>query len=270
MTASTEGNLVLINPNWSAFVLLVTLLAAFNSLALLVLPLSDEADTLLRFNNVTISLILWGDFFYLLWISRDKRRFMGAQRGWMVLVGSMPLFRALRILWFQRTLKSEGYKLRDFLKRIVIRRNAEGTLLLILFTAIVVFQFAIASILSFESTSSESNIKTIADAIWWAFATVTTVGYGDTYPVTDGGRLIAILLMAVGIALFTVITGSLVQWFRQSQSVQPLQDPSGNEFSPSEKVAQLSQLLNQQEEAYQQTLAELRKKLVDLEASLPQ
>lgn len=268
MNSIVERDPLFINPNWSAFVLLVTLLAAFNSLATLLLPLSDEAESLLRFSNLAISFILWADFIYLLRRSPDKRYFMVRQRGWMVLLGSFPFFRVLRVLWFRLILKANGRTLRQFLSRIVIKQSAEGTLLLILFTVIVVFEVAIVSILSFEDASPEGNINSVSDALWWAFSTVTTVGYGDKYPVTNGGRFIAILLMAVGIALFSVITGSLAEWFRSRQPVRQFQLDAAEGTSIPNAIAEMRQLLEQQEEAYQRSIEELKTKLSTLESRL--
>jgi len=59
----------------------------------------------------------------------------------------------------------------------------------------------------------ESNIKTAGDAIWWAFVTITTVGYGDRFPVTSAGRIIAAFLMITGVALFGTFTGFVAAWF---------------------------------------------------------
>ena len=58
-----------------------------------------------------------------------------------------------------------------------------------------------------------SNIKTAEDAIWWAYVTITTVGYGDKFPVTTEGRVIAELLMTVGVGLFGTFTAYLASWF---------------------------------------------------------
>lgn len=56
-------------------------------------------------------------------------------------------------------------------------------------------------------------IQSFGDALWWAMTTITTVGYGDTYPVTPGGRMIAVVLMAVGIAVFGVLTAGIAAYF---------------------------------------------------------
>lgn len=270
MHAPDKQNVILINPNWSGFVLLLTILAALNSAVLILFPLSDEAEAFLRTVNIAISIILYADFIFLWRRSSDKRQFMGKQHGWMVLLGSSPLFRILRIIWFRIHLKADGYTLRDFLARIVIKRNSQGTLLVILLAVILVFQVSVVSILSFEDVSPESNIKTISDAVWWAVTTVTTVGYGDKYPVTFGGRIIAMLLMAVGIALFSVITGSLAEWFRSGETTGLLTGgkPHVEEASPAEAVAQMKQLLEDQEDAYLQTINELKEKLAELEANM--
>ena len=268
MIVSKNQNPVLSNPNWSVFILLVTLLAALNSLAIVVLPLSSDAQSLLRFSNLAISLLLWGDFFSQLRQAPARREFMGRQRGWMLLLGSFPLLRILRILWFRTHLRAGGYSFRKFLSHVAIRRNAQGTLLLILLAAITIFQVAIVSILSFEDASPESNITTVSDAIWWAFSTIATVGYGDRYPVTNGGRIIAILLMLSGIALVSVITGSLVEWFRESQSDRLVATILGQAEDPTEAVAEIKKILEQQENTYLESIDDLKTRLAELEASL--
>ena len=67
-----------------------------------------------------------------------------------------------------------------------------------------------------------SNIKNFGDGLWWAITTVTTVGYGDRFPVTSTGRVLAVCLMLVGISLMGVITASVAAWF-----VKMSQDDSG-------------------------------------------
>lgn len=68
------------------------------------------------------------------------------------------------------------------------------------------------AILHFE-TLPESNIHTADDAIWWAISTITTVGYGDRYPVTTEGRVVAALLMIAGVGLFGTLLATLAAWF---------------------------------------------------------
>ena len=62
---------------------------------------------------------------------------------------------------------------------------------------------AALGVLDAERASPDANIVTFGDAIWWAFVTITTVGYGDYYPVTTPGRVVAVLLMAGGVAVLS-------------------------------------------------------------------
>jgi voltage-gated potassium channel len=78
-------------------------------------------------------------------------------------------------------------------------------------TGLVMFVASLAA-LDAERGHPDANIVTFKDAVWWSFATITTVGYGDHYPVTDAGRLIAAALMVCGIGLLGVVTGWLASW----------------------------------------------------------
>ena len=73
-------------------------------------------------------------------------------------------------------------------------------------------------VMLFESNAPGSNIHTYKDALWWAVVTVTTVGYGDRYPVTEGGRLVATVLMFVGIGLIGVLTATVASFFMQEHT----------------------------------------------------
>ncbi|WP_130492429.1 potassium channel family protein [Motilibacter rhizosphaerae] len=72
---------------------------------------------------------------------------------------------------------------------------------------------AALAMLDAERRAPGSHIRTLADAVWWASTIVTTVGYGDTYPVTGTGRVVAAALMLVGIALAGLVTGTVAAWF---------------------------------------------------------
>lgn len=70
------------------------------------------------------------------------------------------------------------------------------------------------AVLSFENVPN-GNIRTAEDALWWAMCTVTTVGYGDFYPVTQEGRAVAAMLMTVGVGLLGTMSGLMVSWLLQ-------------------------------------------------------
>jgi voltage-gated potassium channel len=68
-------------------------------------------------------------------------------------------------------------------------------------------------VLLFEEQAKGSNIHDYPDALWWAIVTVTTVGYGDRFPITEGGRIVAVVLMLVGIGLIGVLTATVASVF---------------------------------------------------------
>ena len=76
--------------------------------------------------------------------------------------------------------------------------------LLVIFSAIAILQV---------EDDPNSNIKTAEDAIWWAYVTITTVGYGDKFPVTTEGRIIAAILMTAGVGMFGTFTAFVASWF---------------------------------------------------------
>ena len=80
-------------------------------------------------------------------------------------------------------------------------------------TAVFVSYIAAVQITISERSVEGSNIKTFGDGLWWAITTVTTVGYGDRFPTTTEGRILAVMLMLVGISLVGVITASVASWF---------------------------------------------------------
>jgi voltage-gated potassium channel Kch len=80
-------------------------------------------------------------------------------------------------------------------------------------------------VLLFEEHAKGSNIHNYPDALWWAIVTVTTVGYGDRFPVTGGGRTVAVILMLVGIGLIGVLTATVASVFIKEHT-----DDSKEEF----------------------------------------
>lgn len=77
--------------------------------------------------------------------------------------------------------------------------------------------FSAVAVLNVED-SPAANIKDTGDAFWWAFVTMTTVGYGDKYPLTTEGRIIACILMMAGAGLFATPTGLIASMFLQSRT----------------------------------------------------
>jgi voltage-gated potassium channel len=157
------------------------------------------------------------DFLVTLRRAPDKWRYMYTW-GWLDLVSSIPVFdaarwgRAARLARLLRLLR--GIKASVVLTEVVLMRRRQSAFLAAGLTLLLVLVSASVLILTVED-SPLANIRTTEDALWWATTTLTTVGYGDRYPVTTEGRAIAAGVMAAGVGLVGVLSGLLASWFME-------------------------------------------------------
>ena len=86
---------------------------------------------------------------------------------------------------------------------------------------ILVLEFGSLWILDVEQNAPGANITTASDALWYTIVTISTVGYGDRYPVTNEGRVIGSLIIIVGVGIFGTFTGYLANLFLAPRSNRP-------------------------------------------------
>lgn len=193
-------------------ILTVALLAALAADTIWALP--REVSTLIQWADTFVCVVLWVDFLARLRRAESKRAFL--KWGWIDLVASIPnvdllrwgrLVRVLRVIRLLRGLRS----LHRVLTLLFQKKLQSGAVSLGLMAFLLV-GFASISILVCE-WPAEANIKTAEDALWWSIATVTTVGYGDKYPVTSEGRLLGMFLMLAGIGMFAGLSGLVASFF---------------------------------------------------------
>lgn len=146
-----------------------------------------------------------------------QRRLVHLRDHWFdVLIVALPVLRPLRIARAARFIRlSQGTRLLAVVARFthsVRAILAERGLQYVLLTGLVLIVVAAAAVSRFER-GSDGSIQNFATALWWAATTVTTVGYGDAYPVTAEGRGVAVFLMILGIAMFGLLTASITSFF---------------------------------------------------------
>lgn len=117
----------------------------------------------------------------------------------------LPFLRPLRLM---RVISFGGLAI----QKVAIGRQFAITLKVAITTLFVAYISAVQITIS-ERMVESSNIKNFGDGLWWAMTTVTTVGYGDKFPLTTEGRILAVALMIMGISLVGVITASVAAWF---------------------------------------------------------
>lgn len=212
--------------------LIIVVLSVYVLAALVVdtfFTLPNNIHDVLQIIDDGICFIFLYDFFYRLYKSENRLSFM--KWGWIDLISSIPslpfvrfgrLFRLIRLFRILRAFRSI-----KVLTKHVFRNRVQGTMSAVAIITFLVVIFASISILLVEKDPG-SNIKNAEDAIWWSLVTVTTVGYGDKFPVTTEGRLIGVVLMFVGVGLFGTFTAYVASWFTTGK-VQSLNDSNNKQ-----------------------------------------
>lgn len=204
-----------------------------------------------------LSIIFLVDFLYRLFSASSKTGYFIHQFGWADLLASLPLPQ-MKILRLFRVVRA-GRLLHQYgpvnMVRDLVENRADSALLTLLFLIILILEFGGLAIIYFERASPQANITSAADALWYTYVTITTVGYGDTYPVTFEGRVVGFFIMTAGVGLFGTLTGYLANVFlAPPKKKKEAEDPDATD--PKAKLTELRRLLDQQKQA--QTLLEAK------------
>lgn len=144
----------------------------------------------------------------------------------------LPMLRPLRLMRFLTVLAILGRGTGTILRGRVVIYTAGATILTVFIAALAVL----------DAEQGAGDIDTFGDAIWWAFVTITTVGYGDYYPVTFTGRIVAVGLMIGGIALIGVVTATLASWIVERVADQSTRTAVATEHQVEDLRREVSEL----------------------------
>lgn len=246
--------------------LTIMILAIFSLILLIPIvfvPLAPSTKSVLNSLENLLGIVFLFDFFRSLRRAPKKWAYFLKGGGWLDLLGSLPfsqlavfrfarLFRVVRVM---RTLKANDFR------EIIVGRLAQSTLLFTLVVALLLIFVISGIVLYAEQGNPKANIVNYPDAVWWAFVTITTVGYGDYYPVTTLGRSMAVILMFFGLGIIGVLASYLSTTFislqrRRREGTEVEKDNNGDDSASreaelaaiKEELAALRQLL---EERYQ-------------------
>ena len=182
--------------------------------------LSPQSYYQLNALDSTICILFLTNFIFYFYDSTDKKGFLKkhwidfllcipfSQGIWLQYHSVLRLVRSIRSLKFIHDFMSKDHKSDKFIDCCVIGVS------FILFSAIAIYNH--------EKHIPEANIKNLSDSLWWAMATVTTIGYGDRYPVSDIGRIIGGFVMIIGVGLYASFTGFIVSKFVNDSRVDQL------------------------------------------------
>jgi voltage-gated potassium channel len=179
------------------------------------LRIPDSTATILTYADYAVCGVFFLDFLKSLLRAPNRLKYL-VSWGWIDLLSSIPSVgtlrwgRAARVMRILRVIR--GLRAARVIAHFLANKRAESAFLASILLTLLVVVCASIAILQFEPMGG-GNIHTAEDALWWAVSTMTTVGYGDAYPVTPEGRLVAVFLMAAGVGLFGTLSGLVAAWF---------------------------------------------------------
>lgn len=185
--------------------------------ALATRSLPTETRTILDVADLVVCCLFLVDFVVNVVVSKDRLRYL-ATWGWLDLLSAIPTIdvarwgrfaRLLRLLRILRVVRATR-----IVAALAFHRRAQNTVMATALLLVTIIFASSIAVLHFEDVDG-GNIHNGYDAMWWAVTTVSTVGYGDFYPVSWEGRLIAVVLMIAGVGAFGTIAAGLASWFIQ-------------------------------------------------------
>jgi len=198
---------------WELFVLGIALISLLN-LFLFALVRNDAVAQVVAVMDIGVTFVFVIDFAARLSVAIDRRSYLTRGYGWLDLLSCIPglrVVRFIRVIAVVRRFRARAHAEEDVDE--LFHNRARAILLFVLLLTVLVIEFGSMAILAVEEPVQGSNIKTASDALWYLVVTISTIGYGDQYPVTNMGRLVGTIVIITGVALFSTLTGYLAHYF---------------------------------------------------------
>jgi len=217
-------------------ILIVISLAAFT---IDTLPnLEPQTRAYLGYIEVTSLMLFTMEYLLRLYVSPDRFKFATSFFGVIDLIAILPFFiysgvdlRPLRILRILKLFRHSKALLR-FQKAVVI---AKDEFVLFFFTTVMMMYMAAVGIYYFENAAQPDVFKSVFHSLWWAVITLTTVGYGDIYPITAGGRVFTFAILLIGLGIVAIPAGlvsSALSTARELEEQERLTNEDANTAPP--------------------------------------
>jgi voltage-gated potassium channel len=252
------------NLGYEVFIALLSILSIIDMFLVWLPGLGDASKQVVVIFQTAITTIFVVDFCYRLFTAESKSQYFLREWGWADLLACIPTLRILRffrIFRVYRLMRDIGVQT---IKDQLLYDRAGSILYLTIFLGLVIIQTASVLVLNVEAANPEANIQTPSDAIWWSYVTITTVGYGDRFPTTTTGRIVGVLLMTAGVALFGVFTSFLANTFLSPRKKPEEAAEAAPTGGASARLRELRRLLEEQEK----TTAAIRESLEEMEKTI--
>ncbi len=237
MTSETRKTSIL--PLYLLFVLAISILGLIILGVDVAVNLDPATRSILDVADTVLCIMFFADFLVTLVRSQNRWRYF-ITWGWLDLVSSIPAIEVLRAGRLVRVLRVirllRGVRSFKILLQFVLERRAQSAFMSAALVALLALVFGAVTILQVEQVPG-ANIHGPGDALWWALATLTTVGCGDRFPVTGAGRVVATILMITGVGLCATLAGFLASWF-VSPSIEKLDDDEVERLREENRILQ--------------------------------
>lgn len=204
--------------------------------------LSETSQEFLRVSEIVVTLLFTIEYLLRVYIAERKRNYIFSFWGIIDILAISPFYitlvlglggvdlraaRAFRLLRILRLLKIGRYNkaIARFRRAFQIAREE---MVLYLFLTVILLYVSATGIYYFENPAQPEAFKSIIHSLWWALATLTTVGYGDVYPITFGGRLFTFFVLMVGLGIVAVPAGLVASALSQARR-EELDESQSNE-----------------------------------------
>ncbi len=201
---------------FNIFIQIVVIISILNFSILTIPNLSSSTKQILDFIEITASIIFTVEYILRIYVAKNKLKYIFSFYGIIDLISILPFYlslatdaQVLKILRIFRILRL--FKLGRYHKSIIhfqkAFKEAKEEFFLFLFFTLVLFYISAVGIYFFEHQAQPQNFPSVFASMWWAVATLTTVGYGDVYPVTVGGKIFTAIILILGLGIVSVPAG---------------------------------------------------------------
>lgn len=191
--------------------------------------LSEEAIRIFKYIEIFTVLIFTAEYLSRIFVADQKIKFIFSFFGIIDILAILPFYlstgidlrsiRILRLLRLFRAFKLLRYSIaiKRFHRALII---AKEELVLFTIVSVMVLYFAAVGIYFFENKAQPEAFSSVFQSLWWALATLTTVGYGDVYPITASGKIFTFFVLMIGIGIVAVPTGLVASALSKAREVE--------------------------------------------------
>lgn len=230
-----------VSPAGRVFALTIYVLIVYSIITMSIetLPdLSPAARAFLKYSEIVVTLVFTAEYLLRFSTAPNKFKYLTSFYGIVDLLAILPFYlslgidlrgiRAFRLFRIVRILKLPRYNaaLRRLVRAFMLVR--EETIIFMFATVFLLYLSAVG-IYFFENEAQPDKFKSIFHSLWWAVATLTTVGYGDVYPVTAGGRIFTFAVLMIGIGIIAVPAGLVASALRQVRDEELIEMKQGED-----------------------------------------